>query len=190
MRKRHLSEEELVRFQDGELCPRAAGHLEWCAECKGRLRDLETALAVYTEYRNSLRSPDPAPIPKPWRSLAALQAESEARHRRHPWRWWRIPAWAAAVCAVVATVTILRHPAERAIPPANQLLARSAAAEMAANRKIAMRLHGRTVVRPAVLTSGSPERDADLNHVAGLFAQARYSWRDPLNARSFQSWRS
>ena len=87
MRKRHLSEEELARFQDGELSPGAAGHLEWCAECKGRLRDIETALAVYTEYRNSVRGPDPAPIPKPWRSLAALQAESEARHRRHPWRW-------------------------------------------------------------------------------------------------------
>jgi hypothetical protein len=51
-------------------------------------------------------------------------------------------------------------------------------------------LAGRTLLRPAVLTADSPERDAGWHRVAALFRAAQYSWRDPLNARSFQAWRN
>jgi hypothetical protein len=176
----HLSEEELSRFQDGERSARATGHLEWCGECKQRLHDLEASVAVYAEYRGR----NLPPAPKPWRSLPKLHEESAPR------RWWPVPLLAAAVCTLVAAVLIWRHPAERPLPQAEELLTRSAAIGKQADRRIAMRYRGRTLIRPAVLAEVNPvERDADLVRLAGLFEQARYNWRDPLSAGSFQSWR-
>lgn len=62
--------------------------------------------------------------------------------------------------------------------------------EVPSNRMISVRVRGRTVIRPAVLTTASPQSDAGLAHTESLFAAAQYSWRAPLSARSFQAWRS
>jgi len=54
-----------------------------------------------------------------------------------------------------------------------------------------MRLHGRTLIRPAVLISDTTaEKELDMAEVQMVFAAAHYSWREPLSARSFQAWRS
>ncbi|HWB97997.1 MAG TPA: hypothetical protein VG672_14885, partial [Bryobacteraceae bacterium] len=155
------------------------------------LRDLRAAGAAYVEYRDSIRGPALPPAPKPWRSLDSLKSEYEASHPRRAWLWWQVAAAAAAVCLVATVVLIVRQREPRASAAANALLTRSADAEMPANRTIAVRLHGRTVLRPAVLTAEhSEERDSDWMHLEMLFTEAHYSWQDPLSARSFQAWRS
>ena len=177
MPERHLSEEELGLHQDGELGPSLAGHLEWCAECKQRLDDLQIAIAAYAQMCR------PADAPRAWKSLAALHDAADSPRR---WVGWRIPALAAAAFLAVAAVVVWHHQPDRAA----DLLARSSDFRPASHRAIAMRVHGRTLLRPAVLTSGaSPNRDPDVNRVAALFVQARYSWADPLSARSFREWR-
>jgi hypothetical protein len=188
-RPQHLSEEQLARYRDGHLAGREASHLEACAECGRRLRDLEFATAEYRRYLNSLRAPTLLPPPRPWRSLDSLIAENQATAPRCAWRW-RVPAFVAAICLAVAVGFLLHRPSLQPPLSASELLSRSATMELAENRMVSLHLHGRSLVRPAVLVSGSTERDPEMAHLAMLFAQARYSWRDPLSARSFQSWRS
>jgi len=101
-RSAHLSEEQLAQFQDGELAAQEASHLEWCPECNGRLRDLRAASAAYVEYRESLRDVALPPIPKPWRSIAALHQDRESGRPGWTRIWWQVAAVAAAVCLVVA----------------------------------------------------------------------------------------
>src|SRR4051794_3771678 len=103
-REKHLSEEQLSRFQDGELPAAEASHLEWCAECNRRLRDLQDTVAAWREYRADL--PVPAP-PRPWRNILALHEDAERRRERR-WFCWQIPAVAAALLLVVFTVITLR----------------------------------------------------------------------------------
>jgi hypothetical protein len=95
-----------------------------------------------------------------------------------------------AVCLSIVIVLVVRRTGPASSIPANELLVRSAIVELPPNRTITLRLGGRSMVRQAVLLSGSVERDPELAHVAMLFDEARYSWREPLSARSFQSWRS
>jgi hypothetical protein len=183
----HLSEEQLARYQDGELPAAEAAHLEACAECAARLRDINAALAAYAEYRDSIRSPQlPAP-PKPWRSLDQLLADDKPERRGLAVRWW-LPALAAALGLAVALVAIRRLPDTSA--QTGQLLDRAALAPMPRNRIISMRVHGRTLLRPAVLTGDAGTTgDPDLTRLQGLFQEAHYGWRDPLSPRTFQAWR-
>jgi hypothetical protein len=189
-RSDHLSEEQLALYQDGALPASEASHLEACAACSGRLRDLAVAGAAYREYLTSIQAAAPPSPPRPWHSLDSLIAEHEAARSRHAWRWWMVPALGAAVCVGVVIGLLVRRPGPAPSIPANELLARSAAMELPVNRSIALRVHGRSVVRPAVLLSSSTERDPDLTHLAMLFDEARYSWREPLSARSFEDWRA
>jgi hypothetical protein len=186
----HLSEEQLAQCQDGHLPGRETIHLETCEECSQRLRDLQFATAAYRTYLGSLRSPALQPPPEPWRTLESLIAENQAPAPRRLWHWRLVPVLAAAICLALAIGFLLRRPSPQAAPPASELLSRSATMELPANRMVSLRLHGKSLVRPAVVVSGSAERDPEMAHLAILFAQARYSWRDPLSARSFQSWRS
>ena len=187
-RSHHLSEEQLARYQDGGLPPREASHLEICTECSRRLRDLHVAAAAYCRYLDSIRAPALPPPPQPWRTLDNLIAQNQAPVPRLAWRWWLVPALGTAICLAVAIVFVLRRTALQ--PPASELLARSATMELPANRVVSLRLHGRSLARPAVLLADSADRDPDLAHLAMLFARARYSWQEPLSARSFQSWRT
>src|SRR5262245_34939380 len=97
----HLSDEELSRFEDGEL-PQAGRHLETCPQCAGRLQDLRTAVGVYAGYRDTLRIPPP---PNPWRSLSSLAAASETGPARRAWsRRWYVAGGALAACLVLAAI--------------------------------------------------------------------------------------
>src|ERR1700681_3916645 len=73
---------------------------------------------------------------------------------------------------------------------ASQLLERAALVSMPANQMISMRIHGRTLVRPAVLTGDAGvDSDPELTHAEKLFQAAHYGWREPLSPRVFQAWR-
>src|SRR6266700_402529 len=98
----HLSDEQLARFQDGELSGSEAGHLESCSKCGGRLHDLRTAGKAYLEYEDSIRRPLLPPPPKPWPGLSILVARHEESHRQSAFRRWPTLAFAATICLVAA----------------------------------------------------------------------------------------
>ena len=186
-RSDHLSEEQLAQFQDGHLPEREVNHLEVCSECSARLSDLEAAGVAYREYLAS-GSALPSP-PQLWRSLDGLVAEYEMRRSRRAWRSWMVPALGTAICLGIV-IGLVRRTGPAPSIPANELLVRSAIVELPRDRMISLHLRGRSLVRPAVLLSSPAEQDSDLAHLEMLFDKARYSWREPLSARSFQSWRS
>jgi hypothetical protein len=183
----HLSDEQLARYQDGES---AAGdsHVEVCEECAGRLRDMRAAFAAYSEYRDTIRNPQLPPVPKPWRGLDQLVADHESQRRKQVLLFWA-PALAAAVSLFVLVAVGLRTKGEDS-QRASQLLERAALVSMPEDRMISMRVHGRTLVRPAVLMDDAGAgSDSELAHLRGLFQEAHYGWQDLLNPRTFQAWR-
>ncbi len=187
-RPAHLSDEELAGYQDGERMPADSAHVEGCAQCTARLHDLEAAIAAYAEYRDSIRNPQLPAAPMAWRRLDQLAAEHESGRRRRVLQWW-LPATAAALGLVTLIAVGLRNhgtDSERA----SQLLDRAGLAAMPADEMIALRIHGRTLLRPAVLSGDEAAGgDPELTHVEKLFQTAQYGWRQPLNPRTFQKWR-
>ena len=189
----HLSDEQLARFADGELSTRESDHLQSCPQCGSRLRDAQAARAGYVAYRDLIRAPLLAPPPKPWQTLDALIARHQASRPAGGFHWWAAPALAAGACVMglIVTAVVLYSPRQTASVRANQLLTKSAKLELSQRRSISLRVHGRTLVRPAVLsTEASPEGNSDIARLQMVFALAHYSWREPLSARSFQAWRS
>jgi hypothetical protein len=193
-RATHLSDEQLARFQDGELSPRETGHLETCQQCANRLRDLEAVGTAYAEYRDAVREPLLSPAPKPWVYLETLVERHEAGRARKPLFRWLVPSLAAAVCAIVAVTLVLRN-GQQPAAQMTELLERSASAELSQvdlhqGRLISVRANGRNLVRPAVFMTDAPVGNGpDLEHLQTVFAAANYSWREPLSPRSFQVWR-
>jgi hypothetical protein len=187
---RHLSDEQLAAFQDQDLPAGDAVHLESCLHCAGRLREMTGALTAYSEYRDSACAPL-LPPPQSWTSLDTLIARNANGSRPKVHRWWPRIALAAAACAVIAAV-FLNQRAQRQSVRANDLLARSATMTVREGpRLISLRSGGRTLIRPAVLSTDiTPEIDPQAERLRSLFFAARYSWRDPLSARSFREWRS
>ncbi len=184
----HLSDEELAGYRDGESSPADTAHLKTCAACAGRLRDLDLATAAYAEYRDSIRGPQLPPAPAPWPRLDQLVADHRARRRRRLLQWW-LPALAAAVSLVVLVVGGLGTNGETS-RRASQLLERAARVSMPPGRTISMRIRGRTLIRPAVLTGDAGDgSDPELTRVEKLFQAAHYGWREPLSPRTFQAWR-
>jgi hypothetical protein len=186
----HLSDEQLAAFQDQDLPAGDAVHLESCAHCSGRLREIASVLAAYSEYRDAVRAPLLPPPPQSWVSLDALIARNTNGSRPKVHRWWPRIALAAAACAVLAALVLRQNSGDSSIR-ATQLLARSATVTVPQGRLISLRSGGRTLIRPAVLsTDTTPENDPQAERLRSLFVAANYSWRDPLSARSFREWRS
>jgi hypothetical protein len=181
----HLSDLQLVRFQDGELSPHEAIHLDFCADCRRRLNDMQAATVAYLEYRDSIRAPLLPSAPQPWLRLSALVARQQ--EKRSAFRWWPVVAFAATLCLVM----FLLEPSTQSSRQASELLDRSASTSEPQGRLITMQLHGRTIIRPAVLTKDVPAgNDPGMAHLQELFTAAHYSWREPLSARSFRTWRN
>jgi hypothetical protein len=189
----HLSDEQLAQLQYGELSSRnAGGHIKSCPDCASRLRDMEAAAAAYVEYRDSIRGPASPTVPKPWATLSALIAQHENDRPARTFRWWPAAAFAVALSAVIAFVALYRPQAPSS--QAAELLTQSARSESSQQRthsNIRVRLQGREIYRPAVLTNDTWfDSDPDVKRVRQAFTEAHYSWSDPLSARSFQSWRN
>jgi cell pole-organizing protein PopZ len=123
----------------------------------------------------------------PWPRLDQLVADRESQRRRRVLQWW-LPALAAAFGLVVLAVLGLRTKGETG-RRANELLERAALVSMPADRTIAMRMHGRTFFRPAVLVRDAGGDDHEVSRVEKLFQAAHYGWREPLSPRTFQEWR-
>jgi hypothetical protein len=187
---RHLTEEQLARYQDGQAQPSEIQHLDACGECTDRLADLEASVEAYRAFLVSIESSALQAPPQPWRPLNSLIAQHETSRSRQRWQLWLIPLFGTAICVALLIGIMLRRPSqEPTLPAAEELLSRSARAQLPNHRMVSMRLHGQSLIRPAVLST-SAEDNPELAHLANLFTEARYNWQEPLSARSFQSWRS
>lgn len=80
---KHLSEEQLIAYQDGETAGRdaAAAHINSCAECQAELNRLAEMLAAY----QALPVPDPGEDygRRVWQQIAPRLAEKRSR-------WWQV----------------------------------------------------------------------------------------------------
>jgi hypothetical protein len=189
----HLSDEQLARFNDGELAAGDVAHMEACEHCAGRLREMASAVAAYIEYRDTVRAPLLPPPPQSWPTLDTLIARNASNSRLKLLRWWPRLAIAAACAAIIALIlqqTILQKTLDRPSTRASELLARSAMVITPGGRLISLRSGGRTFIRPAVLGTDAPGQSDAGKHLRSLFVAAHYSWRDPLSARSFRDWRN
>ena len=112
-KEQHLSDDELLLMEDGELSPRclayARRHVTSCARCAGRKAELGAVIVDFTRaYRDSWVASPPARG-----SRARLQAELEAQTERESAiaRWWCLPelpaktGWAFAAMVVVAMLS-------------------------------------------------------------------------------------
>jgi hypothetical protein len=187
-RAAHLSDEQLSRFRDGDLPRAESQHLETCAHCGKRLRDLDNTVAAYAHYRDAIRAPLLPQPPSPWRSLDQMIAQHESKRRRIAfWGFW-MPALAAS-CAALWLLAIMPRIASQSSGRATDLLTRASHVQLAEGRQIVLRAHGRVLRRPAILRTERRVDDPDLAHLQTLFHAANYSWREPLSSVSFQSWR-
>lgn len=84
--KFHISDEELVRFADGELsllrAARVRSHLAACWDCRVRVGDLEGTIAKFVRMHHESLDPLLPPISGARVRLQAQLAESE--HQPHP----------------------------------------------------------------------------------------------------------
>jgi hypothetical protein len=80
---KHLSEEQLIAYQDGESSARdaAAAHINSCAECRAQLNRLTEMLAAY----QALPVPDPGEEygRRVWQQIAPRLQEKRSR-------WWQV----------------------------------------------------------------------------------------------------
>jgi hypothetical protein len=189
----HLSDEQLALLQDGVLSETKAAHIESCRECAQRLRDIQRVVYAYAEYEQVVHTSILPPAPKPWMDLSNLIAGQNASRAWNRHRWSLLLAASAAAC-ILLTVAVVdyvrpRWPAEQSLHQANELLARSSRLDLRPSRPIYVRARGKTFIRPAVLASDTQE-PSSTHEIQIAFVTARYSWQDPLNARSFSAWRS
>jgi hypothetical protein len=160
-RDRHLTEEELLRYADGEIREgqsRISQHLLACWDCRGRLSDLEAAIKAIVQFRNNDFLPAVPNPPRPWENLEDRLRARALRSRQQ--RFWNRIFWAAlgaihhhraatAAGIVVAGATLagmwLLHPPAVS---ASAELAKASAAESTANLSASNRIvHQRLRVR-------------------------------------------
>ena len=88
---RHLSEDDLLRYADGEVAGEQvwmARHLLACWACRGRLSDLEATIKAIVQFRNDAYLPAIPTPPKPWENLHA-RLRSHSTTPRTPSLWAR-----------------------------------------------------------------------------------------------------
>lgn len=202
---RHMEDERLLRYADGELPAREARqvrtHLEACWECRAELEELQETVKECVRYRKSVLQEHLPPPPAPWadiyrqfEELDAVPAGSRwgrmARVLAFPARWVPAAIAAALVCGLV-----LYEWQDTPTVEAAALLRKAVAASgerPAVPRRVRLRTSRQQASRviggaPAAAVKASA--DPALDDIERMFERANYSWDDPLSARSFQAWR-
>jgi hypothetical protein len=104
----HLKDDELVDLAEGARPESSAPHLASCEQCRRQVRDMREMMSVAAD----VDVPEPSPLF--WGHLSARVHETVAAgaSQRRPWRdvagWRRVlmPAWAAAVAALIIVVVL------------------------------------------------------------------------------------
>jgi hypothetical protein len=190
----HLQDDDLLRLLDGELPDRHAArlrsHAQSCWTCRTRLEEFERTIGEYVRYREGMKPILPPP-PKPWADLEmpAVPFPSRAfpsRARKQAFFGLRLSHWlAAAACLIVAFFLMRRFERVPEVSAAELLRKATAAQDTLPNHRLYVKTSHRSFTRPAFATTVASD-DANLKE---MFDAARFSWDDPLSARSFASWR-
>jgi anti-sigma factor RsiW len=213
----HTSEDELMRYADGEMPQRDAervrAHLEACWQCRAELDEMQRTVGDCARFRNSvLETYSPAP-PAPWCDIRRRFEEADAQIGQRS--FWaaageillaparRPRRWATAAVAALAVTVLIHQLWETPKVEAAVLLRKAAAAAdarkasrggaKAAAKQIGIRQAGRRLTR--VIGAASPAPVAAPLDTANLeaslerlFREARYDWNDPLSASAFLDW--
>ncbi len=206
----HPEEEQLLRYSDGELpgrtMVRVRSHLEACWQCRTNLEELEKTVGACVRYRTTVLQkhlPDP---PAPWMDIYVRFAQIDATLDQPTWtdRLGQMLAWPlhnvkkwapVGVALMIVWVLVYRYRLTPSVQAAELLHRAILAADThpAKPHKIQIRTKAHRVTRLAgseqAMASNVSDRET-LNSLKTLFHQANYNWDDPLNARSYSSWRN
>jgi hypothetical protein len=205
----HPSEEQLLRYSDGELPGRNTSqvhsHLKACWQCRTNLEEIEETVGASVRYRtNVLQRHLPAP-PAPWadiyRSFAEIDAalpspsftdrlvRALAWPVHHPKKW--VPA---AIAALLLCGLFYRYRLMPSVQAAELLQKAILASDTHAAKPHLLRIRTKasSVTRRTgsdlALAASTSDRET-LNSLKTLFHNANYNWDDPLSARSYSAWR-
>jgi hypothetical protein len=184
---KHLSDEELACFQDGESRGDEVVHVKSCTECRQRLEDLGFATSAFREYLDSVYRPLQPPPPQPWQGLSEIAAQHSSVRPALSFRWIWMTAVAASLAGTFAFVDWKRD--VDASERAQDILSQSSRIALPPEGRISIIVGGSTILRPALLETDI-DRDPSLERLHRAFDQANYNWREPLSARSFLAWRN
>jgi len=200
---RHLSEDDLMRYADGELPAKESAlvrrHLEACWECRTELEEMQKTVGDCIRFRKAVLESYLPPPPAPWFDIRRefMEVDRQSGHRT----FWaaageillaparRPRQWATAIVALAAIFAIVFQFWSTPRVEAAELLRKAVAAAepgKALERRIRIRTGGREVTRVVGVTR-SAMRDA-LASVDAMFESARYDGNDPLSAASYLAW--
>ena len=193
----HRDDEQLLRLADGELDPKQAAqaqaHLKACWHCRTRLEDLQSTIAGYMRYRESVLAPLLPPPPQPWGSLRGglRSVDTTIAPRRRSWNLLESPRWLATAAAALLIGVAAYRMQHQPVVSAAELLRKAAAAEPGPSLRgrIQIKTRTRTYVRAKSLALRAATV-TDMPELQALFLAANFSWEDPLSARSFEAWRA
>ncbi len=205
MDHRHVEDDELMRYADGELPARKArevrSHLEACWQCRAGLEELQKVISDCVRYRKDLLQVYLPSPPARWGDIYRGFAEIDASRNSGPLflrilesfrcRVTATPRWATATLAILLagaiSVEFLKTPSVQAA----ELLRKAAVA--ADGRPVKPRLiriktskHQITRRLNSPVSASGTEAATEIQ---ALFRAARYNWDDPLSVRSYQDWR-
>jgi anti-sigma factor RsiW len=205
----HPSEEQLLRYSDGELPGRATSqvntHLKACWQCRTNLEEIENTVGACVRYRTTvLQRHLPAP-PAPWtdiyRSFAEIDATlpqptvADRLLRALAWPVHNPKKWVPVAVAVMLAVGLFYRYRLTPSVQASELLQKAIVASDSRPAKphlLRIRTKAASVTRRAgsdrALASNTSDQET-LNSVETLFHNANYNWDDPLSARSYSAWR-
>jgi hypothetical protein len=205
----HPSEEQLLRYSDGELPGRATGqvhtHLKACWQCRTNLEEIEKTVGACVRYRTTvLQHHLPAP-PAPWtdiyRSFAEIDATlpqptlAERLLRALAWPVHHPKKWIPVTVAVVLAVGLFYRYRLTPSVQASELLQKAILASDSRPAKphlLRIRTKAASVTRRTGSDHALASNTADqqtLDSLETLFHNANYNWDDPLSARSYSAWR-
>jgi anti-sigma factor RsiW len=199
---RHLEEDLLLRYLDGELPGRNArqvrAHLEACWQCRTEVEALEATIGDCVRYRKNVLTECLPPAPAQWKPLdfeaveAGLAAQSLAARLAR----WVSPrqnaplGWALSAAAAAALVFVAAHKLNEAPRVEAAALLKKAVAASESRPHVAKRLRIRTRDREITRVVYGPATSAPADmQIAAMFQGARYDWNDPLSAKAYSAWR-
>lgn len=206
---RHPTDDQLLRFADGELPDARAGeirsHLRACWQCRTALEEMERTIGECVRYRKIVFEACLPPPPAPWFDIyGRLDGIDESCRRRHlvsrileslgaafrsPSRW--VPATAIAVLIAFVVEQFRQAPSVRAAELLHKAVV-AADSRPPTARRIQIRTRAQLLTR--IVGNGRlTKMGAGPDSLAGLeslFREAHYSWEDPLSAKSFSEWRN
>ena len=205
----HPSEEQLLRYSDGELPGHATSqvhsHLKACWQCRTNLEEMEKTVGACVRYRTTvLQRHLPAP-PAPWTDIYRSFVEIDAAvptpsfmdrlTRALSWPVHNSKKWVPVAAAVLVIWGLFYRYRLTPSVQASELLHKAIAASDSHPAKpqlLRIRTKVSSVTRRAgsdqALASNSSDRET-LNSLKTLFHNANYNWDDPLSARSYSAWR-